>query len=429
MHTTAVCSDYIEVQLSLISIECGGLSLVRALFFNYRYSLLGSPGCGYTSAISETFLYIKLANLFSLSLVLSLSLMAPSTWAEQASDHTWCNSSRQIAKQRSDFAAFTEACNAYLGDIIIEDRDVTEFSRLSQIKYIEGNLFIRRAVRSDGLRTFSNLSEVSGNLVIESMADLTEIAGLAHLSSVGNRLAIVNNPVLQNLDGLRELTSVIALDIRGNRLLKSIEGLTELDSAQKILIAYNDQLENLDGLEGLRELQSFLEIVENRSLRNIDALSNINRLNSYLYISKNPSLQNIQGLASLKTTGDLVIEANSVLTSLGGLSRLSQINGLLRIERNDALTSLDGLELLKGVSEYIYIGNNSRLSNINALRNLSRVGDDFTIAFNQNLPICNIRKVVRTSNALSLEYESDSLEIEIGGSQKVFDNKSECGQF
>ena len=366
-------------------------------------------------------------NLWITALVVTSAFFALPIQAAAESDRIWCSNDRQVATQKSKSVVRPDVCNAYRGDIVLEEGATMGFDRLTQLKYIDGNLSLLRVPGSDALQPLSNLIEVSGNLIIDSLPDLLAVVGLDHLRAVGNRLAILNNPVLENLDGLVALTTVGGLDVRSNPMLRDLKGLSKLVAAQKILITFNERLESLDGLEKISQLPSFLEIVHNTQLRNIDALSNVSLVGKYLYISRNASLKSLQGLASLKKSGDLVIEANPSLTDLGGLSRLEEINGLLRIEHNNKLASLLGLALLTRISEYLYIAHNSELSNIDALRRLSSVGKDFTIVSNKKLPICHIQEIVPESKTSSSVTRPGIEGIEIGGMVTVLDNKPECG--
>ena len=85
-------------------------------------------------------------------------------------------------------------------------------------------------------------------------------------------------------------------------------------------------------------------------------------------IQANSSLTSLGGLDGLTSIGGRVeIRDNSSLTSLGGLDALVSIGSTLHIEHNASLTSLARLRALTSVDASVYVGNNAVLESLAGL--------------------------------------------------------------
>lgn len=128
---------------------------------------------------------------------------------------------------------------------------------------------------------------------------------------------------------------------------------------------------DLSGLSQITSINGRLEIVDNVSLSTMNGLSTINffGLNSELTIANNPlltSLSNFTGSINTSDFSGILIQSNSNLTSLAGLSGLTSSNSLW-IVNNDALTSLNGVENMSIEGTILGIQDNELLADISAL--------------------------------------------------------------
>jgi hypothetical protein len=171
--------------------------------------------------------------------------------------------------------------------------------------------------------------------------NITDITGLINITQITGLLDIVDLP-LQNLDGLNSLVSV------GNRIRISVNP-------------------NLESVADLERLESALEI-------------SINQNNNLTEISL-PRLQNIPN--------GIFIDENDTLTSIAGLSNLSNGNiGPISITENPVLDNLNGLENLQNV-DWLFIWANPNLSDISAIANIPYLGvARLSLVDNTALSIC-----------------------------------------
>src|SRR5215470_7207956 len=128
---------------------------------------------------------------------------------------------------------------------------------------------------------------------------------------------------------------------------------------------------NLDGLSTLTKVDLSLLIVFNNSLTNIDGLSNLTSVGkssgstNALVISNAPLLTNLDALSNLQYVGSLSIENNKSLTSINGLSNMTQpLLAELSIKNNAVLTNLDGLSNIATVETELTIEDNPSLTNV-----------------------------------------------------------------
>jgi subtilisin-like proprotein convertase family protein len=125
-----------------------------------------------------------------------------------------------------------------------------------------------------------------------------------------------------------------------------------------------------------------LLIEKNTRLTNLDGLSSLTSVGGDLGIASNSNLTNINGLSSLtRIGGGLSIHA-MLLTNLDGLSSLTSVGGSLVIWGNYELINLDGLSNLPGVGGDLRIENNTKLTNLDGLSSLTSVGGVMVIYYN-----------------------------------------------
>lgn len=178
---------------------------------------------------------------------------------------------------------------------------------------------------------YPNCSEIAGRLVIgayqeDSPSNITDISALSNIKRVEGPIYIQNNGVLQNLDGLNGLVSVGEfVNFIDNASLTHINGLSNLSSVGGFVnVQNNATLSDLSGLGGIIEIDGFLQILNNSSLTHINGLNNVTSVAGALNIQENSALTNLNGLTQvLNIGGFLQVWNNASLTDISGLKNIS----------------------------------------------------------------------------------------------------------
>ncbi|MBN2070187.1 MAG: hypothetical protein JW814_01920 [Candidatus Krumholzibacteriota bacterium] len=208
---------------------------------------------------------------------------------------------------------------------------------------ITGNDLLVNLGGLSGLTTIGTFVEMINN------ASLNSISGLSNLTSIGGSLVIERNPVLTSLAGLEQITALgigeydIGLEISGDDALTNLTGLDNLASVTGgVQINGNDLLASLDGLGALASVGEYISINGNPLLATLAHLTSLISAPALLvgsnYYGGNPSLSTID-IPTLESTGRLSVESNTGLVDLSGLSALANI-GDLEVNQNAALTTL-----------------------------------------------------------------------------------------
>jgi hypothetical protein len=162
---------------------------------------------------------------------------------------------------------------------------------------------------------------------------------------------------------------------KGTYAMKTTGDLNELSGYMAVtgdLIIKNTALRNLEGLECLSEIGGELVMENNSLLENIDGLSNLTSVAS-TEISYNPVLMNLDGFRKLASVEEyLFITCNDLLTNVNGLAAITSVDNLF-INNNDTLVDLSGLSSLTSVNEQLVIIGNDELNDLN-LDGLKTVG-------------------------------------------------------
>lgn len=189
--------------------------------------------------------------------------------------------------------------------------------------YNEGYTIINgdvKFIKDEGLITFvafSNVRKIEGSLFIENSPNLTNFNGLEKLEEIGNDFHYLGDGIdnINNIDGISNLKSI------GRDL-------------------YISSLFNIDNLHCFKKLEFvgrdmnlfYLTII------NVDFLKNITTINGNLLFYHLHQLENITGLSNIETIdGDLILGQsltwpnNSLITNLNGLEKLKRISGNFHI--------------------------------------------------------------------------------------------------
>ena len=290
---------------------------------------------------------------------------------------------------------------------------------ISALNSVQGRVSkVLRILDNDELKNLNglnNLTEVGEQLIIHGNHSLKDLTGLESLITVDSFFLIETNDSLVNLIGLESLETVSKfLKIRSNFSLENLEGLESLNTVEDVLIQTNLNLENLEGLEGLTVIPGEFEQSSNINMLSQEGLENLTSVGS-MTIYQAQSLEQIDALNQLGTITDgrLNITDCGALTNINGLSNLSSIAGELTIFDCESLASLDGLESLYGV-ESVVVEVNTNLDDIFGLSNVDFINytDQITIGLNNNLSLCGLANIC--------DYIAN------GGNLSVYENGPVC---
>ena len=195
-------------------------------------------------------------------------------------------------------------------------------------------------------RKFASCSAVIGDLLVRG-TNLFDLRALSNVGRVEGALLISDNPNLENLNGLERLRAVGRLEIRNNPKLESVSSLSSLADAQSVSLAQNPTLRSLVGLGRLERLER-LELEENGlyDLRGLDGLEEVGEL----VVERNRSLISLGGLANVRRAGAVQIHENPRLCGrLGLFPRLDRVERELTLTKNWGLTEGEVQEVMARV--------------------------------------------------------------------------------
>lgn len=246
----------------------------------------------------------------------------------------------------------------------------------------------------DGL---SALTSLGGGINIEDNGGLISLGGLSSLSSIGGGLSIVNNTALPNLTGLSSLTTLAGgITVISNDVLTTLNGLENIDhtSITNLNIQNNTILSNCE----VQSICDYLGIPANSATISGNATDCASRAEVEAACIECPAggltldsqadiddfATNYPGCAVI--SGHLTIQESipGNITSLAGLSQLTNIDGTLSVSSNSSLTSLNGLDNIITVDGLAIIGLSS-LPNLSGLGSLTTIEQALNIYSNTGL--------------------------------------------
>lgn len=189
--------------------------------------------------------------------------------------------------------------------------------------------------------------------------------------------------------------------------LKPLEGLNTVDGDFYIA---NTNLTDFEGLNNLAVVGGNIQIQYNNKLSSMGDLISLKEIGGFLDIDSNPSLKNLDGLENLTTISRwLGIDFNETLENIDALSNLKSIEYGLTIQSNPALKNINGLSSLTSVGYELTIDKNALITNLDGLKSLTKVGSYIVISYNDaltnilglnKLEIINDRLVIHNNNSL-----------------------------
>jgi hypothetical protein len=138
---------------------------------------------------------------------------------------------------------------------------------------------------------------------------------------------------------------------------------TQVTGQLTISESSSGEIENVNGLSTLVSIGGGLLIDGNTILTSLDGLDNLISVGS-------------TGSAPIGTGEDIVslqISNNSMLNDIESLSNVSSIGSFLEIEDNASLPNLNGLEGIPAINGNVFIRNNNSLLNLEGLNNITQV--------------------------------------------------------
>ncbi|HEY3387530.1 MAG TPA: hypothetical protein VGK46_13530, partial [Saprospiraceae bacterium] len=294
---------------------------------------------------------------------------------------------------------------------IFENTLLNDFSGLSSITTIGGNLAFEYNNQLTNLDGLESLTSINGHLDIGSHPLLNDLSALSGVQSINGQLIVKNCNSLTSLVGLDNIdhTTIQQLEIQGCYFLSKCD----IDAVCDFLTLGSNNYQitsNGTGCTYAAQIISFCNGCPSNGM----SFSSQDQIDSFpinfpgctqiignvnIDDSIQGDIQNLDGLTQLGTiTGHLTIQNNEALVDLTGLQQLSDINGMLSINNNPSLTSISGLDnvIANSITELL-IQNCPNLSicNINSICSyLSNSSYPSTIG--GNAPGCGSRGQILT---------------------------------
>lgn len=220
-----------------------------------------------------------------------------------------------ILRTQADVDAFC-GCEVVEGDLIIGYNtstitDIYDLSNLNSLKIIKGILGINGTLITD-LDDLDELIEIGSRFYFISNDRVKDFTGLSRLSRINGNVFIDSNDSLSSLQGFDRLDRLTGLTVYTNKNLKNLDDLTNLEFLG-FLQSFGNQLENIDFLKQLKNTKIGILITGNYIIENLEGLANFDTL-AGITLGGNNSLVDISALQNVKhVQGDLTIEQNPVL--------------------------------------------------------------------------------------------------------------------
>ncbi len=230
---------------------------------------------------------------------------------------------------------------------------------------------------------FESLVEIGGAITIRENQNLDEVTGFEEVNSVVQNISIKENPNLTTVDALKKLTSCSQdIDISNNSILNTLSGFDSLNAiGQHFFIHENKMLNQLNGFGNLSEIDGDFELTETDSLFLLDGFDNLKNIRGGLNLSNNNNLQVVNAMNALDTIGgDCILRNNFQLNLISGFYNLKRIGGLLRIINNIELDSIIGFSILSTIGSDLSLTNNYKLTNANGFQELDSIHGRFYLS-------------------------------------------------
>jgi hypothetical protein len=131
--------------------------------------------------------------------------------------------------------------------------------------------------------------------------------------------------------------------------LKDLSGLSQLHTVDALRIYTTQGFESLTGMDGLRNINRSILINGTKGLRSLKALSSVENFNGQFVLADNDDLSSLEGLERFRVLRSLALRRNAKLSSLDGLSGLTEVTGDVEIMGNLSLPEPDVTRFLQRV--------------------------------------------------------------------------------
>ena len=281
-------------------------------------------------------------------------------------------------KDVDEFPINYPGCHRILGDLLIENTDITNLDSLYVIDTIDYYMSLTNNFQLENIRGLRNLKYVQDFYLVNDTS-LHSLQGLENLQHVSNSLGIIN------------LSKII-----------NLQGLDSMKYCRQFSIGFCENLYNLSGIDNVENISS-IQIFSNNNLYNLDGLSQKFTYLDNFYIIKNPKLKQLTNLENLNFIWILSIEENQILDNLNGLDSVTEF-AYLQISQNPSLESISALQKVNRIRVQTSLIDNAKLTNIDALSKTDMMSmDSLVIVANPLLDVCAIESICNyladTSNA------------------------------
>ncbi|MEY4582464.1 MAG: hypothetical protein RL701_7167 [Pseudomonadota bacterium] len=246
-----------------------------------------------------------------------------------------------------ELAAFTglERLRSVGRDVVIElASSLQNFKALKSLTTLAGSLELRGSGPGSTLRDFNGLEHLTqlGGLSVSGLDSLQNLRGLPSLTHLTGSIQLSDLPALRSIDALSELRSTGgAIIIRRTPKLTRLTALSQLEETAGLSLIEADAVTSLSAFARLTRISGDLTLVGNDALRTLDGLQGVRALRA-LYVDSS-ALTALDGLENMSTLQNLVLTNNPRLTRIDALNQLTTVPGEIKITSDPMLTSLAGL--------------------------------------------------------------------------------------
>ncbi len=258
---------------------------------------------------------------------------------------------------------------------------------------ISGSLYYNYAVTQNSTHSdhtlcyLYGLIDIEGSLVINGSSAntiLTCVYGLEWLDRIGNLLTIKDNDVLINLNGMSTIKTIGGLILSNNKTLTSIDTLGTMrnTSLSTLVLDDNPLLENVEPLNLITHITGDLIIGRQYAKNNLGGLRKITAVDGKLELTSQhePNFGGFRSIfPSIKSVGGLLKHSYyNVMVPVLDLSDVD-INGLwIGCNAGDPTDKgpekIDGFQNVTSLPGGLYLDRNLRLADISSMRNIASVG-------------------------------------------------------
>ncbi len=162
----------------------------------------------------------------------------------------------------------------------------------------------------------------------------------------------------------------------------TLDKITEIQGDLNLLSAVPQELPGLGALDRLSGNLKF----EFTEIQDMQGLGPLTEFDGHLMVLSNAELMTLEGFPLMQyMPGNVWIQDNPLLSSLGDSWQPKQIDGYLNIIDNTSLTDLQGFEGVDSIGSFMYLAGNSALLNLSGLDSLKTIGRHLHLYENVNL--------------------------------------------